>query len=426
MTDRLDFEARLEERLRARAAIASRPFDAAAIAHQAAVVGGRPRFGPSMRLTDRSALRWAVLALLTLLALALLAAGVVVGSRLLDRPAPVFGSWTTTGAMSTEHAIHTATVLHDGKVLVTGGVTEESATEATGVTAELYDPSVGTWIPTGGLISGRWGQTATRLFDGRVLVTGGTNLDGALASAELYYPITGDWTATARMTRPRAGHTATLLLDGRVLVAGGAYPATSELFDPRHDTWTATGNMVEDRFDSAATLLPDGTVLVAGAGTAELYDPRSGTWTATGPMIHGRFEIDAAAALLPDGRVLVAGGDVDANNAEVYDPRSGTWTATGPMIQRHGDQTTATLLRDGTVLVTGGTRPIAQGIDPALPTADLYDPRTGTWTATASMSTNRRNHTATLLLDGRVLVAGGIAHDGAYGSAELYLPGPGN
>jgi hypothetical protein len=426
MTDLLDFEARLEERLRARAAIASRPFDAAAIAHQAAVVGGRSRFGPSMRLTDRLALRWAVLAVLALLALALVAAGVIVGSRLRDRPAPVLGSWTATGPMFSEHAIHTATVLLDGRVLVAGGVTEERATDATGVNAELYDPSVGTWVPTIGLNSGRWEHTATRLLDGRVLVTGGTNLDGALASAELYDPITGEWTAAARMTRARVGHTATLMLDGRVLVAGGAYPATSELFDPRHDTWTATGNLVEDRFDSAATLLPDGTVLIGGAGTAELYDPRSGTWTATGAMIRGRFEIDSAATLLPDGRVLVAGGDVDASFAELYDPRSGTWTATGPMIQRHGDQTTATLLPDGTVLVTGGTRPISLGIDPAISTADLYDPRTGTWTATANMSTNRRNHTATLLPDGTVLIAGGIAHDGAYGSAELYHPGPGN
>ena len=423
MTDLLDFEARLDERLRARAAIASRPFDAAAIAHAASVAGGGRGFGRPLRLTDWSALRWAVLALL---ALALVAAGVVAGSRLLDRPAPVLGSWTATGPMFTEHAIHTATLLLDGKVLVTGGVTEERATEATGVNAELYDPSDGSWIPTIGLNSGRWEHTATRLFDGRVLVTGGTNLDGALASAELYDPMTNTWTTTAGMTQARVGHTATLLLDGRVLVAGGGYPSTSELFDPRHDTWTATGNMVEDRFGSAATLLPDGAVLVAGAGTAELYDPRNGTWTATGPMIRGRFDIDSAATLLPDGTVLVAGGDVDASFAEVYDPRSGTWTATGPMIQRHGDQTTATLLRDGTVLVTGGTRPIAQGIDPALPTADLYDPRTWTWTATASMSTNRRNHTATLLLDGRVLVAGGIAHDGAYGSAELYRPRPGN
>ena len=141
MTDRLDFEARLEERLRARAAVASRPFDAAAIAHQAALAGDRRRFGGSLRLTDRSALRWAVLALL---ALALVAAGAVVGSRLLERPAPVLGSWTATGAMINEHAVHTATLLRDGTVLVAGGATDGEAL----ANAELYDPASGIWTAT--------------------------------------------------------------------------------------------------------------------------------------------------------------------------------------------------------------------------------------------------------------------------------------
>jgi hypothetical protein len=309
----------------------------------------------------------------------LLAWTAAVGGFLGSRPATPAAVWTATGPMITDHAIHTATLLLDGRVLLTGGVTEGDATDATGAAAELYDSSAGSWTATGSMISGRWDHTATRL------------------------------------------------LDGRVLVAGGAYPATSELYDPRTGTWTATGNLVEDRIDCAATLLPDGTVLVAGAGTAELYDPRNGTWVATGAMIDGRYQVESAATLLPDGRVLLAGGAADASYAELYDPRTRIWTATGPMIQRHGDQLTATLLPDGTVLVAGGTRPIVPGIvDPAIPTADLYDPRTGTWTAAANMNTNRRSHSATLLPDGRVLVAGGINHDGAYGSAELFHPGTGN
>ena len=234
MTDRLDFEARLDERLRARAAIASRPFDAAAIAHQAALAGGRRRFGRSLRLTDRSAVRWAVLALL---ALALVAAGVVAGSRLLERRAQELGSWTATGPMINDHWLHTATLLVDGRVLVTGGVTEEVATDATGTAAEIYDPIAGSWTATGSLISGRWEHTATRLLDGRVLVTGGNNIDdvdGALASAELYDPATGTWTATGSMTRGRYGHTATLMPDGRVLVAGGANPCHHRAVRPSH------------------------------------------------------------------------------------------------------------------------------------------------------------------------------------------------
>jgi hypothetical protein len=136
MTDRLDFETQLEERLRARAAIASRPFDAAAIAHQAALDGDRRRFGRLLRLADRSAMRWAVL---VLLALALVAAGVVAGSRLFERPAHVLGSWTSTGEMIDDHVLHTATLLRDGTVLVAGGVTEGGGPG----TAELYDPPLG-------------------------------------------------------------------------------------------------------------------------------------------------------------------------------------------------------------------------------------------------------------------------------------------
>jgi WD40 repeat protein len=422
MTDRLDFEARLEARLRARAAIASRPFDAAAIAQQAALAGGRRRVGPSLRLADRSALRWAVL---VLLALALVAAGVVAGSRLLERPAHVLGSWTSTGEMIDDHVLHTATLLRDGTVLVAGGVTEGGGPG----TAEVYDPASGSWTATRKMSAGRHVHTATLLPDGRVLVAGG---EASPTTTELYDPRTRSWIAAASMIHGRVGHTATLLPDGRVLVAGGAGTAVAELFDPSTGTWTATGPMVHEHDRHTATLLPDGTVLVAGGGqtaVAELYDPRTDTWTATGPMAHGHW--DCTATLLPDGTVLVAGGE-STRSAELYDPHTGLWTETGSM--SFYAQHTATLLPDGLVLVTGGgggngsleEAAQVEGLDFAKP-AELYDPRTGTWTKTASMSIKRGGHTATLLPDGRVLVAGGWGDNSVVlGSAELYHPGTGN
>jgi WD40 repeat protein len=374
------------------------------------------------RFGRRTSLVLVAAALVSLLALA---AGV--GAFLRSHPAPPVrpAVWSVTGTMINDHVLHTATLLSDGKVLVAGGVTEGDEPGH----AELYDPASGSWTATRQMSAGRHVHTATLLPDGRVLVAGG---EASPTTTELYDPRTRSWIAAASMIHGRVGHTATLLPDGRVLVAGGAGTAVAELFDPSTGTWTATGPMVHEHDRHTATLLRDGTVLVAGGGqtaVAELYDPRTDTWTATGPMAHGHW--DCTATLLPDGTVLVAGGE-STRSAELYDPHTGLWTETGSM--SFYAQHTATLLPDGLVLVTGGgggngsleEAAQVEGVDFAKP-AELYDPRTGTWTKTASMSIKRGGHTATLLPDGRVLVAGGWGDNSVVlRSAELYQPGTGN
>jgi N-acetylneuraminic acid mutarotase len=352
-------------------------------------------------------------------------------------------AWTATGSMNGVRFVHTATLLANGKVLVAGGggnvVEVENALWNPPVlvaTAELYDPSSGSWTATGSMNGVRFLHTATLLADGRVLVVGGADSItetsvNALATAELYDPATGSWTATGPMIEARARHTATLLADGRVLVAGGSGSsagtdslATVELYDPATGTWTATGNMIDARTYHTATLLPDGRLLVAGGGglhgpqlaSAELYDPGTGSWTATGTMVTDRE--GHTASLLQDGRVLVLGGSSapptpsPTATAELYDPASGSWSATGNMNGEHYGGT-ATLLDNGSVLVAGGGCSGCSGGE------ELYDPRTGSWSATANMLAPRSGHTATLLGDGRVLVAGGDA------TAELYDAGSG-
>jgi hypothetical protein len=145
-----------------------------------------------------------------------------------------------------------------------------------------------------------------------------------------------------------------------------------------------------------------------------LYDPATGIWTAIVPM-HGA-KASITATLLPDGKVLVIGGylPTDWPLPELYDPATGTWTLTGAFARPGASYGSATVLSDGTVLVTGESD------------AELYDPDTGSWTITASMLKDHYGSSLTQLLDGTVLVAGGFAMDdgpdGATGSAELYVP----
>jgi len=178
------------------------------------------------------------------------------------------------------------------------------------------------WSSTGSLNDARASHTATLLPNGMVLVAGGRFLlpcCNVLASAELYDPTRGTWTATGSLNTGRAYHTATLLPNGMVLVAGGIdssfnISASAELYDPANGTWTATGSLNAARRSHTATLLQNGKVLVAGGygsngifPSAELYDPASGTWIATDSLNTARWV--HTATLLQNGMVLVAGGD---------------------------------------------------------------------------------------------------------------------
>ena len=309
------------------------------------------------------------------------------------------------------------------------------------------DPS---WIPTGSLNITRSDHTATLLANGKVLVVGGYNYEGGgdLNSAELYDPSTGTWSVTGNLNTPRSGQTATLLPNGKVLVVGGYnYEGggdldSAELYDPSTGTWSVTGSLSTGRRGHTATLLPNGKVLVVGGSnynnyppagslnSSELYDPATGTWAVANGLNVARSS--HTATLLSNGKVLIAGGftgfstsglcpciDFVTNSAELYDPITGTWSSTANLNAERGLHS-ATLLQNGKVLVAGGTNGTLIDIDELVPltSAELYDPATGTWTLTGSLNTARNSHTATLLPNGKVLAAAGYYT----GTAELYDP----
>jgi N-acetylneuraminic acid mutarotase len=360
---------------------------------------------------------------------------------------PVSGTWSFTGGLVEGRESHTATLLGDGKVLVVAGFNENDGVLGS---AEMYDPTTGAWIQTRGLVNARFNHTATLLPNGQVLVAGGARccdpfLLGwvSIPDAELFDPTTGVWTGTGAMNIDRDTHTATLLPNGHVLVAAGRQEkgqyfnviSRAEEYNPATGKWSSTGGVAVERQFHTATLLTDGHVLVVGGyhqiydtplASAELYDTRiGGTWTMTGSMSDVR-DWDAGT-VLTNGQVLVAGGWSaitldDLYSTERYDFVSGSWVPSGDMIEPRILHA-ATLLSNGDVLVTGGQNALG-GFRNYLSTTELYDPGSGIWTDNFEMTYGRISHTATLLENGQVLVAGGSDGNTPLTSAELYNPEP--
>ena len=342
-------------------------------------------------------------------------------------PANTSFSFEITGNLNTPRFRHTATLLPNGQVLVAGGLGSGGDLAS----AELFDPDTGSWTPTRNLNTLRAQHTATLLPNGQVLAAGGFNYSsGYLASTELFNPASGSWTPTGSLNTPHYLHSATLLPNGQVLVAGGVNNngsdaiASAELFNPDTGSWTPTGNLNNPRYSHTATLLPNGQVLVAGGydgngaiASAELFDQATGSWSPTGNLNTPRYF--HTATLLTNGQVLVAGG-YDGNgaiaSAELFNQATGSWSPTGNLNTPRYFHT-ATLLTSGQVLVAGGFGNDSGG---DLASAELFNQATGSWTPTGSLNTPPRDsHTATLLPNGQVLVAGGF-NGIALASAELF------
>ncbi len=319
-------------------------------------------------------------------------------------------------AMSQARASHTATTLPDGSVLVVGGFTNENAPPSG---AELFDPKSERFSTTGQPAIGRHSHSATLLRDGRVLIAGGMGEGGRYHdSAELYDPRTRRFTSAGRMTTARSNHVAVTLADGRVLLVGGvgtgwSFLSSAEIYDPKLGTFTAVGAMHEAREGHAVVTLRDGRVLVTGghrgrradvviSSTAELFDPATGRFTSTASMTARRHKHDAV--VLNDGRVLILGGADERdsrgvyNTVETFDPQRGAFTTASPMaLGRYKHRGTSSVLRDGSVLIVGGSS-----------TGERYDPASGRSERLGGSAELDGQFSATAALpDGRVLIVGG-------------------
>ena len=392
------------------------------------------------RMKQRAGLVLAVICLTSGLALTGFCLNQPVSSQSAIAPA-ANSAGSNTGQLNAARYSHTATLLPNGNVLVTGGYSRKESGTVILNSAEVYDANTGTWSITGNLNLGRVGHTATLLTNGKLLVVGGNTSIippsfGVTNSAELFDPATGMWSTTGSLNTNHTDHTATLLPNGKVLVTAGwdgSEPVKSaELYDPDTGTWTITGSLITARYWHTASLLQNGKVLVAAGSdegdlftalaSAELYDPDTGTWSKTASLSDPR--VLHSATLLQNGKVLVAGGYGgyvygQSDSEELYDSTTGEWSHTGNVNTiRYGH--TSTLLPNGNVLVSGGGYSSPGGPVNFTNSAELYDPATATWYSTDELKTARYGHTATLLSDGKVLLAGGSNGSGALNSAELY------
>jgi N-acetylneuraminic acid mutarotase len=290
---------------------------------------------------------------------------------------------------------------------------------------DVYDPVTNSWAaPAASLQTGRYFSTAAVLLDGRVLVTGGIDFTGVVASTEIYDPAQNTWTPGPDLPSGRFAPRAVTLGDGRVLVIGGyridgGTTSSTTLYDPATAAWTDGPPMSFARLLPDVTPLADGRILVTGGFTnddqqtsvasAELFDPLTNSWSAAGESSIGHTL--GFAKRLQDGRVLVAGGaGSNANatllaDADIYDPITNSWHQAHPMsIARV--YFAAGLLADGSVIVAGGLGPDF-GI---LQTAELYDSQHDLWAPTAqSLSAPRAGGMQGAVVGDRFLVAGGLA-----------------
>lgn len=351
---------------------------------------------------------------------------------------PTDNSLSVGASFSGHRGAHTATLLNNGKVLVAGGRYYSLAT-AYRTSVQLYDPVTENWSDGAALSTGVAYHSTSLQPNGDLLVCGGFN-GAALSQCERYDPDVNTWSSAASFNQARYFHAVVLLPSGSLVAVGGTDGSAArfsvERFDPPKGFKQAAASMLNAITPETVTRLPNGRLLITGirigdqnTNFTEIYDVDLNIWSIHAPM--NQIRRYHTATLLPDGKVLVIGGlgetyqSTVLNTAEIYDPVEETWTMAASMTDARAFHT-ATLLADGRVMVVGGNN--KDLMNPAIASVEIYNPRSNTWSLTASPNQPRMYHNALLLNDGRVMIAGGLVRNAggssfsSFNSVEIFDP----
>lgn len=299
--------------------------------------------------------------------------------------------------LNTERSLHAATRLQDGRWLISGGVDYVNDPQAA---CEIYDPATDTFVPVAPMLTPRMGHTATLLADGRVFVTGGlaamtvqpTPLQAirdTTNTTEIYNPATNTWTAGPNLRTPRAAHVAIPRPDGRILLAGGI-------------SW-----------DSVIII----GWLPAVRATCDLYDPVANTISA-GPSMAGAHSMTDVTPI-GNNRWLVAGGissltltnlGTPTASAEIYDAVANTWSSAGSMATPRGNHKVFALGNNRFLHAGGANGDILNPV--ALGSTEIYNAGTNSWTAGPPLTIPRAGHAAFLTPRGQLQLFGGATTGG--------------
>ena len=280
------------------------------------------------------------------------------------------------------------------------------------------------WIGFENLNSARSFHSAVLLSNGNILVSGGQDEKGnVLSTCEIYDFKNKNWRNTSSMNFPRYRLVLVHLLDNRVLAIGGQGIRSCEIFDPVTETWSVTDSLHVKRYtyDINAILLDDGRVLVAGGfdikadidnrylNICEIFDPVTNKWTLTDTLKSKRA--GHTMTKLKNGKILIAGGynnEFEIKKCELFDPHTNQWSFADSLNFAKSAHT-AILLSDGKLLIAGGKEG-GDTTDPWSSSCELYDPDRNEWLVVGSLSVSRTYANAFLISDNLIMFAGG-AHN---------------